>query len=134
MLDHCVAVLEQNKNQLNPFSELFYETFNNIARCYNIQGKIKNSLIYLIKAMEHVDVLAQDQEPGSVTIIPELSLNICNAFIYLSDYEKALLFSQKAIISSDQCIICLTKKLDQPIAQDPANAAEQERLSQLYLS
>jgi hypothetical protein len=93
MLDHCVVVLEQNKNKLNPFSELFYETYNNIARCYNLQGKIKSSLIYLLKAMEHVDILQLDQEPGSVTIIPELSLNICNAYIYLNDFEAALKFA-----------------------------------------
>lgn len=66
--------------------------------------------------MEHVDVLSQDQEPGSVTIIPELSLNICNAYIYLNEFDFALQFSERAIVSSEHCIINLTKKLDQPIA------------------
>jgi len=30
-------------------------------------------------AMDFVQVLAKEQEEGSVTIVPELSLNICNA-------------------------------------------------------
>lgn len=58
MLDHCVGVIQNNQNKLNPFSELFYETYNNIARCYNIQGKIKQSLGYLLKAMNQVDLLS----------------------------------------------------------------------------
>jgi hypothetical protein len=51
--------------------------------------------------MEHVDEIAIGQEPGSVTIIPELSLNICNAYIYLNQFTQALGYAQKAVTSSD---------------------------------
>jgi hypothetical protein len=50
--------------------------------------------------MGHVKALSKEQEPGSVTIIPELSLNICNANIYLKDYPEALLYAEQAIVSS----------------------------------
>ena len=61
------------------FAELYYETYNNLARCQNFLGDIKMSLSYLMMAMDYVQVLAKEQEAGSVTIIPELALNICNA-------------------------------------------------------
>ena len=70
-----------------------YETLNNIARCYNILGNIKESLEYLLLAYEHVQILANHSEPGSVTIIPELGLNICNALNYIGNYPQALLYA-----------------------------------------
>jgi len=100
MLGNCINVIDKNSNKLNPFSELYYETFNNMARCCNIQGDIQGSLTFLVKAMSHVRALSQEQEPGSVTIIPELSLNICNANIYLKDYPAALEYAEQAIVSS----------------------------------
>ena len=100
MLEHCIEVITKNSNKLNPFSELYYETFNNMARCCNIQGDIKQSLFFLVKAMGHVKALSKEQEPGSVTIIPELSLNICNANIYLKSYHEALQYAEQAIVSS----------------------------------
>ena len=78
-------MIGKNSNKLNPFSELYYDTYNNMARCFNIQGNIEQSLANLLEAMSHVKILSRNQEPGSV-IIPELSLNICNAYIYLRDY------------------------------------------------
>jgi hypothetical protein len=52
--------LEKNADRRNPFSELYYETFNNMARAMNILGDIKKSLYFLEKAMEHVQLLAQN--------------------------------------------------------------------------
>lgn len=128
ILEKCLDVLNQNSNRLNQFDELFYETHNNIARCYNLQSNIKKSLASLIQAMKHVDRYAEEQEPGSVVIIPELSLNICNAYTYLNCYLEALEYAQKAVTSSDECIACLTKKLDQPSTSDPVKKAEEYRL------
>ena len=33
ILDDCVKILSENSNKLNPFSEMFYETYNNLDRC-----------------------------------------------------------------------------------------------------
>jgi hypothetical protein len=41
------------------------------------------SLDNLLKAMDHVNQIEKEQESGQVTIVPELSLNISNAYIYL---------------------------------------------------
>lgn len=57
-----------------------------------------------MEAMKHVDELALQQEPGQITCIPELSLNICNAFKFLQKYPEALDFAQKAVSSSTECI------------------------------
>ena len=50
--------------------------------------------------MEHVKALQERQEKGSVTIVPELSLNICNALIYLKNYSEALGYADQAVIAS----------------------------------
>ena len=134
ILEQCVHILDQNSNKLNHFSELYYETYNNMARCSNNMGNIKQSLNFLLNAMDHVQLLAKEQDTGSVTIIPELSLNICNAMIYLKDYEHALEFAELAINSSKQCITSLSRKLDQPVSSDGQSKTEQERLSQLFIS
>jgi len=111
VLARCIEVVTENSNRLNPFPELFYETYNNMARCQNLQGSIRDSLRYLLLALEHVGQLAAEQEPGSVTIVPELSLNICNAQIYLKDYPGALEFADRAVLSSKACVASLAKKL-----------------------
>ena len=41
ILEECVNVLNENSNKLNPFNELYYDTYNNMARCQNISGNIK---------------------------------------------------------------------------------------------
>lgn len=51
-------MLEENRSRANPLSVLYYETFNNIARCYNFSRDIHMSLKFLMKAMEHVDELS----------------------------------------------------------------------------
>lgn len=78
--------------------------------------------------------MAGEREIGSVTILPELSLNICNAYIYEMNYHEAIKFANEAVKSSRQCIFQLTRKLDQPISDDPVIKTEQERLSELYKS
>ena len=100
-----------------------------MARCFNIQGEIKMSLQYLMSALQHVEDLAKDQPAGSVTIFPELSLNICNALIYLKDFYRALDFADKAVVSSKQCIKSLKHKLEHPNFKDPSKKHDQERLS-----
>jgi len=95
----------------------------------NIQGNIKMSLVYLEKAMEHVQRLASQQEVGAVTIIPELSLNICNALIYMKNYPQALGHADEAVASSKACINSLSRKMDQE-----SDKSEQERLTQLFIS
>jgi tetratricopeptide (TPR) repeat protein len=134
LLEQCIKVIRDNASKQTPFDELLYETQNNIARCYNIQGDIEMSLQYLLKAYTHVQNLAGEREIGSVTILPELSLNICNAYIYEMNYHEAIKFANEAVKSSSQCIIQLTRKLDQPISDDPVIKTEQERLSELYKS
>jgi len=57
VLKRCVEVLERNSNRLNAFNELFYETYNNMARLFNMEGDIPASLGYLKKAMVHVERL-----------------------------------------------------------------------------
>lgn len=117
-------MIDKNSNKLNPFSELYYETYNNMARCANIQGDIQQSLAHLVQAMEHVRELSKEQEPGSVTIIPELSLNICNANIYLKDYQTALHYAEQAVVSSKQCVSSLERKLDLLGASGNASVSE----------
>lgn len=134
LLQQCIKVVKDNASKQTPFDELLYETQNNIARCHNIQGDIQMSLGYLLKAFGHVQNLAGEREIGSVTILPELSLNICNAYIYELNYQDAIKFANEAVKSSSQCIFQLTRKLDQPISDDPVVKAEQERLSELYKS
>lgn len=60
ILEECVRVIDQNSNKLNAFPDLYYETYNNMARCMNIQGNIRNSLEYLMLAMTNVETLAKD--------------------------------------------------------------------------
>lgn len=95
----------------------------------NVAGDIKKSLCFLEKAMEHVQQLAQNQEPGSVTIIPELSLNICNALTYLKEFKPALRHADEAVSSSKACISNLSRKMD-----SQSDKLEQERLTQLFIS
>lgn len=104
MLQTLIDVLNKNSNPLNEFPELYYETYNNMARCQNLMGDIRQSLFYLDKALENVEKFAKDQEQGSVTIIPEVCLNICNAHIYLKDNEHALIYAERSITSSRSCI------------------------------
>lgn len=134
LLQQCVKIIRDNATKQTPFDELLYETYNNIARCYNILGDIEASLEYLLKAYNHALNLAREREVGSVTILPELSLNICNAQIYEMNYQEANRFATEAVRTSSQCIIKLTQKLDQPISDDPVIKVEQERLSELYKS
>lgn len=134
LLQQCIKVIRDNASKQTPFDELLYETYNNIARCYNIQGDIELSLQYLLQAYTHVQNLAGEREIGSVTILPELSLNICNAYIYEMNYHEAIKFANEAVKSSSQCIMQLARKLDQPISDDPVIKSEQERLSELYKS
>lgn len=84
--------------------------------------------------MTHVDELALQQEPGQITCIPELSLNICNAYKFLGDYPEALEYAEKAVWSSGECIECLRRKLNQPIADQSDIQAQkkQEKMSQQY--
>jgi len=107
MLEDCVKVLTENSNMLNKFTDLFYETYNNMARCMNIQGKIQKSQFYLEKAMEYVKQMALEQDPESIEAvrnIPELSLNICNALLYLKNYSEALGHADQAVTSSKSCV------------------------------
>lgn len=109
ILHHCVKIIKENASKQSPFDELLYETHNNMARCYNIQGDIEMSLEFLIKAYAHAQNLASEREVGSVTILPELSLNICNAQIYEMNYTEANRFAAEAVKTSSQCIIRLAK-------------------------
>lgn len=43
----------------------------------------------------------------------ELSLNICNAYIYENNSLEALTYADIAIKSSNECIKVLKKKIDQ---------------------
>lgn len=47
--------------------------------------------------------------------MPELSLNICNAFIYENNNLEALNYADIAIKSSSECIKVLQKKIDKKI-------------------
>jgi hypothetical protein len=85
-LQKCIEVIDQNSNKLNLFPELYYETYNNLARCENFGGNIKASLSYLMMAMDFMEVLSKEQDEGANTYTPELSLNICNAQLYLRDF------------------------------------------------
>jgi len=58
ILEECIAVIKTNASKDNLFPELLYETYNNMARCMNIQGKIERSMEYLMLAMENVEKLA----------------------------------------------------------------------------
>lgn len=40
ILKECVSVIEENSTSTKKWPELKYETFNNMARCMNIQGDI----------------------------------------------------------------------------------------------
>ena len=62
ILDRCTEQLEKYATKQNTLSDMFYETYNNIARCHNNDGNIPESLNYLLKAMDHVKLLAMDQE------------------------------------------------------------------------
>jgi hypothetical protein len=44
--------------------------------------------------------------------MPELSLNICNAYIYENNSLEALSYADVAIKSSSECIKVLQKKID----------------------
>lgn len=41
MLQTLIDVLNKNSNPLNEFPELYYETYNNMARCQNLMGDIR---------------------------------------------------------------------------------------------
>jgi hypothetical protein len=47
--------------------------------------------------------------------MPELSLNICNAYIYENNYIEALSFADIAIKSSTECIKVLKKKMERKL-------------------
>mmetsp|Transcript_40068 Transcript_40068/g.61259 ORF Transcript_40068/g.61259 Transcript_40068/m.61259 type:complete len:94 (+) Transcript_40068:171-452(+) len=74
------------------FSELFYDTYYNIARIQNICGNIEESLEGLLLALKHIEfwkkqqkaVISQIDDLIKLTIVPELYMNICNAQIYLN--------------------------------------------------
>ena len=114
--------------------ELYYETHNNMARCMNFSGDIEKSLEYLLLAFKNVEKLTRDQEPGSVTIIPELSLNICNAMIYLKNFNDALDYADQAVKSSKACINSLHTKLDHLDQSGVDGKSEYQRLYQLFFS
>ena len=58
------------------------------------------SLEYLVKAYGHAQNLAAEKPVGSVTILPELSLNICNAQIYEMNYTEANRYASEAVKTS----------------------------------
>jgi hypothetical protein len=60
MLQKCIEVIDQFSSKDNLFAELYYETYNNIARCMNFMGDIKLSLSYLMSAMDFVQVLVKE--------------------------------------------------------------------------
>ena len=62
ILDRCAKQLEKYASKQNTLSDMFYETYNNIARCHNAEGNIRESLAYLVKAMDHVKLLAAGRE------------------------------------------------------------------------
>lgn len=47
--------------------------------------------------------------------MPELSLNICNAYIYENNSLEALNYADIAIKSSNECIKVLSKKIDKKV-------------------
>lgn len=131
LLVNCTELVSKYQKDSAAFADLQYETFNNIARCFNNDGNIKESLVYLLKAMDNVNILARSQEKGSVAVVPELSLNIANAHIYLGNLYDALEFAEIAIKSSIECVKSLDEKLVNPEGASPgAKAAEKDRLLQ----
>jgi hypothetical protein len=61
--------------------------------------------------------------------MPELSLNICNALIYLKVPVQALQYADKAVTSSKACINSLYYKLDKLETEDPSKKLEHARLT-----
>ena len=37
ILEKFIAIIDKYKDSKNQFSELYYETYNNIARCWNLR-------------------------------------------------------------------------------------------------
>jgi hypothetical protein len=68
--------------------------------------------------------------------LPELSLNICNAYIYENDNIEALQYANKSLKSSSQCIIFLKRKIKAINAKkdDIFTVSEINRLKQMYSS
>jgi hypothetical protein len=67
------------------FPELFYETFNGLADVFNKCGDMQMSTSYLEKAALMASRMAKEKETGSVTVLPEVHLNLCNAFVFLNE-------------------------------------------------
>lgn len=134
LLNNCIRLIDQNTNIEYQFPELYYETYNNLARCMNLKGDIKQSLYYLEFALRNVDKIAQTQEEGTVTIIPEVCLNICNAHIYMKDNVMALEYAHRAINSSKLCINSISRKLDRMKEKKETSSLEYNRLYVLFTS
>jgi hypothetical protein len=131
LLVNCTELVSKYQKDSVAFADLQYETFNNIARCFNNDGNIEESLVYLLKAMDNINIHARSQEKGSDAVVAELSLNIANAHIYLGNLYDALEFAGIAIKSSIECVRSLDKKLVSPEGASPgAKAAEKDRLLQ----
>ena len=101
VVKHCI----DNKLNHEFGSELIYEAFNTIARERNRDGDIKGSLEFLKLALEHIKEwqfrVEKFQGDMQVTILSELYINICNAQLFLEQFDDVQKSAQKAIEISE---------------------------------
>jgi tetratricopeptide (TPR) repeat protein len=63
-----------------------------------------------------------------------VSLNICNACIYLRDNVQAVRYADKAIRSSKLCMNSISKKMDKLTEKEPNSQEEYQQLYKLFTS
>mmetsp|Transcript_16924 Transcript_16924/g.26049 ORF Transcript_16924/g.26049 Transcript_16924/m.26049 type:complete len:254 (+) Transcript_16924:375-1136(+) len=133
LLEKSLSIFEECDPSMKKIPNLFYDTYNNTARCFNLRGDIDTSLLYLLKARESIMLLAESQSPGSVTPIPELNFNICNAYIYMGNMQKALEYADYVVDSSQLCVSFYHRKLSEEEEKETLEKEEQENLSIIYV-
>lgn len=73
----------------------------------NQMGDIEGSLMNLKRALPHVEKMryySLQTGHGMVTVLPELCLNISNAYLYRNDLQWAKTHAERAVRESRLCM------------------------------
>ena len=116
MLQTCTQLL---KNPIgSEFPALKYKTYNNIAHLHNVQGQVKLSIKYLIKALKFAlavpgleNIEVSYVGPDKIPVV-ETYVNICNAYSFQGFNDEALEYSEGAITMSERILETLFHRFE----------------------
>ena len=64
ILNKCINVINEHQSKTKPFHSLYYNIYNQMARCYISQNKLPTSLQFLQKALAHVNNEPRTKDQG----------------------------------------------------------------------